>query len=80
MGKESASNAGNTGDARSIPGLGRSMEEGMATHSSALAWIIPWAEGLKKLDTTEATCFLVLHLLKIVNCLWSLFGISSSIS
>ena len=42
------------------------LEEGMATHSSILAWRIPWTEepgrlqstGSKKLDTTEQ-----LHLL-----------------
>ena len=28
----------------SIPGLGRSLEEGRATHSSILAWRIPWTE------------------------------------
>ena len=28
----------------SIPELGRSPEKGMATHSSILAWRIPWAE------------------------------------
>ena len=27
-----------------IPGLGRSLEEGMATHASILAWRIPWTE------------------------------------
>ena len=27
-----------------IPRLGRSLEEGMATHSSILAWRIPWTE------------------------------------
>ena len=39
------------------------LEEGMATHSSILAWRIPWTEesgglqfiGRKELDTTEAT-------------------------
>ena len=31
-------------DTGSIPVLGRSMEEGMATHSSILAWRIPWTE------------------------------------
>ena len=40
-GKESACNAGDVG---SIPGSGRSMEEGMATHSSILAGKIPWTE------------------------------------
>ena len=46
----------------SIPGLGRSLEEGRATHSSILAWRIPWTEepgGLqskrcKELDKTKA--------------------------
>ena len=30
--------------ATSIPGLGRSWENGMAIHSSILAWRIPWTE------------------------------------
>ena len=38
-GKTSACNAGEPG---SIPGLGRSLEKEMATHSSTLAWKIPW--------------------------------------
>ena len=38
MGKESACNAGDLG---LIPGLGRSLEKGMATPSSILAWTIP---------------------------------------
>jgi len=36
---------GNAGDIREsglIPGSGRSPEEGTATHSSILAWRIPW--------------------------------------
>ena len=40
-GKESACNAGDLG---SIPGLGRSLERGMATHSSILVWRLPWTE------------------------------------
>ena len=40
-GKESAHNAGDLG---SIPGFGRSPGEGIATHSSILAWEIPWTE------------------------------------
>ena len=53
-GKESARNAGGL---VSIPGLGRSLgwedplEKGKATHSSILAWRIPW--GRKELDATE---------------------------
>jgi len=38
-GKESACNAGNLG---SIPGLEDPLEKGKATHSSILAWRIPW--------------------------------------
>ena len=41
-GKESACNAGDLG---LIPGLGRSLEEGMGTHSSVLAWRIPMDRG-----------------------------------
>ena len=41
VGKESACNAGDLG---SITGLGRSLEKEMATHSSILAWKIPWTE------------------------------------
>ena len=40
-GKESACNVVDPG---SILGLERSLEKGMATHSSILAWIIPWTE------------------------------------
>ena len=32
------------GDLDSIPGSGRSLEKEMATHSSVLAWKIPWTE------------------------------------
>ena len=41
MVKASAYNAGDLG---SIPGLGRPLEKEMATHSSILAWKIPWTE------------------------------------
>ena len=34
----------NAGDVGSIPGLGRSLEKEMATHSSFLAREIPWTE------------------------------------
>ena len=59
-GKESACNSG---DLVSVPGSGRSLEKGMATYSSILAWRIPWTEelagyipwGCKNLDMTEAT-------------------------
>ena len=48
-----------------VPSLGQEdpLEEGVATHSSILAWRIPWTEelgrlqsiGCKESDTTEAT-------------------------
>ena len=34
----------NAGDEGLIPGSGRSLEKEMATHSSILAWEIPWTE------------------------------------
>ena len=54
-------NAGDAGDTGWIPMLGRSPEEGMATHSIFLAWRIPWTEslvgyspwGCKESDLTE---------------------------
>ena len=39
--KESACSVGDPG---SIPGSGGSLEKGMATHSSILAWKIPWTK------------------------------------
>ena len=70
--KNPAANAGNTKDADSIPKSGRHpLEEGMATHSSILAWRIPWilgilgiprggwgtnsSQGCKEPDMTEVT-------------------------
>ena len=41
-GKKSACNAGHADDMGSIPGSGK--EEGTVTHSSVLAWRIPWTE------------------------------------
>ena len=41
--KNPPANAGDTRDVGSIPGSGRSPEESLATHSSILAWKIPWA-------------------------------------
>ena len=42
--KEVPCNARDTGDVGSIPGWGRSLEKGMETFSSILAWRIPWTE------------------------------------
>ena len=35
-----------------IPGSRRSLEKGMATHSSILAWEIPWTEEPHGLQST----------------------------
>ena len=52
-GKEFACNAGDQG---SIPGSGRSPEEGMAPHSSILAWKIPWTEEPGDLQSRVLQC------------------------
>ena len=46
--KESACNRGDLG---LIPGLGRSLEKGKTTHSSILAWRIPWTEEPGRLQS-----------------------------
>ena len=46
-------NAGAPGDTGLISGLERFLEEGMATHSSILAWRIPWTEEPGGLQSTE---------------------------
>ena len=83
VGKESAYNAG---DAGSIPRSGRSPGEGMATHSSILAWRIPWTEepgglqsmGSQESDTTQQPNHqqYVLGVSKIhaLCCLWGFSG------
>ena len=56
-------NAGDVRDKGSIPGSGRPLGEGMATHSSILAWRVARTEepgghspqSCKELDTTEIT-------------------------
>ena len=46
----------NTGDTRDtgfgLPGSGRTLEKGMATHSNILAWGIPWTEKPSWLQST----------------------------
>ena len=45
MGKESTCNAGDIGDVEFSPWVGKiPLEEGMAIHSSILAWRLPWTE------------------------------------
>ena len=45
-------NAGDIRDVGSILGLGRSLEEGMVTHSSILVWEIPRTEEPGGLQST----------------------------
>ena len=52
MVKNPPANSGEAGGTGLILGLGRSPGEGIATHSSILAWRIPWTEepgGLQSL-------------------------------
>ena len=51
-GSDTKESACSTGDLSSIPGSGRSLEKGMATHSSILAWRIPWIEEPDRLQST----------------------------
>ena len=44
--KNLPANAGDKGEAGSIPGSRRSLEEEMTTHYSILAWRIPWRRSL----------------------------------
>ena len=63
MVKNPSANTEDMGDVGLIPGLGRSLEEGMATHSSVLSWRTQWTEEpgglwfieLKQSDTTKTT-------------------------
>ena len=58
-GKESAFNAGDARVAGSTPGSEEPLEEEMATHSSILAWKIPWTEepgGLQSKGLQRVRC------------------------
>ena len=57
MVKNPPANARELRDAGSIPGLERSPGGRLATHSSILAWEIPWTEeldGLQSMGVTES--------------------------
>ena len=49
--KNPPADSGDAGDIGSIPELGRSPKKEMATHSSILAWEIPWTEEPDGLHT-----------------------------
>ena len=44
MVKNPPASEGDVRDVSSVPGSGRSPVEGVATHSSILAWRVPWTE------------------------------------
>ena len=68
-GSEDKAFACNAGDPGLIPGLGRPLEKEMATHSSLLAWRIPWTEepgglqstGLQRVGHDWATSHTLTH-------------------
>ena len=49
--KNLSADVGDVRDTGSIPGSGRSLEEGVAPHSSILAWRIPWTEEPDRLQS-----------------------------
>ena len=51
MVKNPPANGGDMRDVESVPGSGRTLEEGMATHSSILAWKILWTEEFGELQS-----------------------------
>ena len=53
MAKNPLANAGDIREAGLIPGSERSPEDGLATHSSILAWRIPGAEKPGGLQSVE---------------------------
>ena len=54
MVKNPSANAGDVKDSGLIPGLVISPGEGTATHSSILAWRIPWTEETGKLQSMRS--------------------------
>ena len=56
--KNPPANTRDVGVSDLIPGLGRSLEKVMATHSNILAWRIPWTEktgGLQSMGSQRVT-------------------------
>ena len=52
--KNLSANARDIRDESSIPGLGKSPEEGMTTHSSILSWRILWTEESDRLQSIRS--------------------------
>ena len=58
MVKNLPANTGDIRDVGSVPGQEDPLEKGMATHSSILAWRIPWTEepgGLQSMGSQNQT-------------------------
>ena len=53
-GKDSPANAGDTRDVGLVPG--ELLEEGMASHSSILAWRMPWTEEPGGVQSMRSQC------------------------
>ena len=51
-GKNPPVSAGDVRNSGLVPGLGKPLEESMATQSSTLAWRIPWIEEPGRLQST----------------------------
>ena len=57
--KNPPANAGDAGNVGSIPGWEAPLEEERATHSSILAWKVPWTEepgGLQSMGSQKVVC------------------------
>ena len=70
-GSESTCQCRRWGSAGSIPGLGRSPGGGNATHSSILAWRIPWTEkpgGLQSMGLQRSGQYLVTKQQQSLSC------------
>ena len=68
-------NAGDTRDLVLILGLGGSLEQEMATHSSILGWKIPWTEkpgGLQSMGSQRVRYDLVNNKTNINTYLWNI--------
>ena len=67
-GSEVKASASNAGDPGLIPGLGRSPEKEMTTHSSILAWEIPWTEEPGRLQPmgSQRVIFIILIIIVII--------------
>ena len=62
--KEFACNSGDAEDVSLIPGSGKSPGEGHATHSSILAWKIPWTEEPSGL---QSKCIFIHYIILSLN-------------